>query len=106
MSKDEWAFFILLFLFNTLAVIFKLFPPRKINLLYGYRTNKSMLSEENWKKANLIFSNFLVTAFISLTGVLLLIFFIFGITAQLVILELVGFIGVLISSIIYTERKI
>ena len=29
-----------------------LFPPRNINALYGYRTNRSMKNQTNWTAAN------------------------------------------------------
>lgn len=29
-------------------IIFKIFPPEKINSLYGYRTSNSMESQERW----------------------------------------------------------
>lgn len=35
-----------------LSIIFYFFPPKKINALYGYRTNKSMLNENIWQFAN------------------------------------------------------
>ncbi|MGO3182506.1 MAG: SdpI family protein [Aequorivita sp.] len=34
------------------SIIYFLFPPNKINYLYGYRTRRSMKSDENWKVAN------------------------------------------------------
>lgn len=36
----------------ALSVIFYFFPPKKINALYGYRTNKSMQNEDVWQFAN------------------------------------------------------
>lgn len=34
------------------AILFKVFPPKKINALYGYRTTRSMKSQEAWDAAN------------------------------------------------------
>lgn len=39
-----------------LSVVFYFFPPKKINALYGYRTNKSMLNEDIWQFANSFFT--------------------------------------------------
>lgn len=39
-------------LFFALSVIFYFFPPKKINALYGYRTNRSMLNQDIWDFAN------------------------------------------------------
>lgn len=33
------------------GLIFKLFPPRNINRIYGWRTKLSMKNEETWKEA-------------------------------------------------------
>jgi uncharacterized membrane protein len=37
--------------FIIAGLIMKHFPPKKINLLYGYRSNRSMRSKENWNFA-------------------------------------------------------
>jgi uncharacterized membrane protein len=36
----------IIFLFT--GIILYLFPPKKINSFYGYRTSKSMINQENW----------------------------------------------------------
>lgn len=36
----------------VISIIFYFFPPKKINVLYGYRTNKSMKNEDIWQFAN------------------------------------------------------
>jgi len=43
------------------SILFYFFPPKKINALYGYRTNKSMLNEEIW---NFVCSFFMLTLLI------------------------------------------
>lgn len=35
-------------IFLMIGVIFSKFPPRKINCFYGYRTKRSMISQNNW----------------------------------------------------------
>ena len=40
------------FIFAACGLIFRFFPPKKINWLYGYRTNASMRNEETWQIAN------------------------------------------------------
>jgi len=43
----------LFFLFlAVVAVIYKIFPPKNINYLYGYRTPRSMKTINNWQIAN------------------------------------------------------
>ena len=41
------------------SLIFKFFPPKKVNKIYGYRTPKSMKNEDNWKLANDYSSTFM-----------------------------------------------
>lgn len=36
------------FVFSLAALITLRFPPKSINAMYGYRTGKSMRSQENW----------------------------------------------------------
>jgi uncharacterized membrane protein len=43
--------FIVGFVFAVAALITLKFPPKKINSLYGYRTSRSMKSQENWDLA-------------------------------------------------------
>ena len=38
------------------SIVFYFFPPKKINSLYGYRTNRSMLNEDIWNFANMSFN--------------------------------------------------
>ncbi|WP_421765086.1 SdpI family protein [Ekhidna sp.] len=35
-----------------LSLLFKVFPPKKINWAYGYRTKRSMKSQEAWEASN------------------------------------------------------
>jgi uncharacterized membrane protein len=37
----------------VLSFLYKKFPPKKINQFYGYRTSRSMKSQEAWDCANL-----------------------------------------------------
>ena len=36
----------------TVGLLFKMFPPSKINLIYGYRTTTSRRNLDTWKVAN------------------------------------------------------
>lgn len=35
-----------------IALLTKRYPPKKINMLYGYRTSRSMQNEAAWKEGN------------------------------------------------------
>lgn len=90
----------LLFVFS---VIFYFFPPKKINSLYGYRTNKSMKNQNIWNFSNSFFGKqFLIYASISLICALLLVFMNSKISWQPMAIMLLS-LGV---SIIKTEQAI
>lgn len=42
------------------GLVTKKFPPKKINSFYGYRTTKSMKSDENWQAAQKYMSVFFI----------------------------------------------
>ena len=44
----------------VLALVFKIFPPKEINSVYGYRTKTSMQSQELWNEANRYSSNAMI----------------------------------------------
>jgi len=45
--------------------IFKVFPPRKINSIYGYRTTLSMKNQDTWNEAQKYSANtFIILGFI------------------------------------------
>jgi uncharacterized membrane protein len=57
----------------VLAILFKRFPAKKINHIYGYRTPRSMKSQEAWDCANRYSSNsfVVIAALICLVQVVL-----------------------------------
>jgi uncharacterized membrane protein len=57
----------------VLAVLFKRFPAKKINHIYGYHTPRSMKSQEAWDCANRYSSNafVIIAALICLVQVVL-----------------------------------
>lgn len=61
-------------IYVILGIVMKLFPPKKINNLYGYRTTSSMKNQERWdfaqKRSSLQFMRL---------GTLLIVISIFGI---------------------------
>jgi hypothetical protein len=52
------------------SLLYTLFPPRKINSLYGYRTPRSMLNQDTWAVANQLAPKALITVQIGI-GVLI-----------------------------------
>lgn len=52
-----------------LSLVFKFFPPKKINNWYGYRTYKSMQNKDIWDTANSTFNSaFVIYSGLSLLG--------------------------------------
>ena len=56
-------------IFIILGIIFLLFPPKKINNYYGYRTTQSMQSQQKWDFAQIYSSKLMIW-----NGVVLIIF--------------------------------
>lgn len=89
----------LLFFFS---IAFYFYPPKKINSLYGYRTNKSMKNEEVWRFANSFFNKTLLKyAAISLVAALL---FVYVITVEITWQPMVILLLTLAVSVIKTEQ--
>ena len=90
----------LLFLFS---IIFYFFPPKKINAIYGYRTNRTMKNDTIWKFANTYFTKqFLVYATISFFAALLFVSFSKNVSWQPMAIMLFS----LGAAIIKTEQEI
>ncbi|WP_272150840.1 SdpI family protein [Tenacibaculum aiptasiae] len=90
----------LLFLFS---IIFYFFPPKKINSLYGYRTNKTMKNETVWKFANTFFiKQFLIYSAVSFVAALIFVFISKDISWQPMAIMLLS----LAVSVIKTEQEV
>ncbi|WP_425656651.1 SdpI family protein [Tenacibaculum ascidiaceicola] len=90
----------LLFLFS---VIFHFFPPKKINAIYGYRTNKTMKNDTIWQFANAFFTKeFMKYSAISLVAALVLAFISKELTWQPMAIMLLS----LAVSVVKTEQEI
>ncbi len=90
----------LLFLFS---IIFYFFPPKKINAIYGYRTNRTMKNEIIWKFANTYFTKqFLIYSAISFFAALLFVSISKNVSWQPMAIMLLS-LGV---SVVKTEQEI
>lgn len=67
----ESPLFIIPILTGPIVVIIMLlakkFPPKKINSLYGYRTRKSMASQEAWDYAQIYSTNIMIKSMLIYT---------------------------------------
>lgn len=89
----------LLFFFS---LVFYYFPPKKINSIYGYRTNKSMKNETIWHFANAFFNKTLLKyAAISFAFSLL---FVFILSVEITWQPMVILLLTLAVSVIKTEQ--
>ena len=84
--------------------IVKIFPPKKINFWYGYRTKKSMKNIENWNRAQKYSTNLTIYILIVLLILQILIYMLFGsnVVTELIIVFLL-IVGMLIM--IYKTEK-
>lgn len=91
-------------IFIIASIIIILFPPKKINLLYGYRTPSSMKNQANWDFAQKYAANKMM-----LTGFLLVVFscckFLFGEKYEMLLSFAALFLAVLFLFFL-TERAI
>ena len=91
----------LLFFFS---IVFYFFPPKKINSIYGYRTNKSMKNETVWLFANAYFNKTLLKyATISFAFAL---FFVLVFSVEITWQPMVILLLTLAVSVIKTEQKL
>ncbi|MEX6626874.1 SdpI family protein [Tenacibaculum salmonis] len=89
-----------LFLFS---IIFYFFPPKKINPIYGYRTNKTIKNNIIWQFANSFFTKqFLIYSSISFVATLILAFISKNLSWQPMAIMLLS----LAVSVIKTEQEI
>jgi uncharacterized membrane protein len=89
-----------------LLVVFSLwllFPPKSINMIYGYRTSKSMKNKENWKFANHFFPKWgiLLASCSIICGLFFYLFIDKNSEIFTLVLTLLGFIPLFLA----TERK-
>jgi uncharacterized membrane protein len=88
-----------------LALLYKKFPPAKINHWYGYRTPRSMRSQQAWNYANAFSAQAMVL--VSGSTVLLQIVFYFTIGGKESLIWSAGvLVAGLLLSIVFTERQL
>ena len=88
-----------------ISYIFAMYPPKKINYLYGYRTKRSMRNQDCWDFANrhsirLMWKISLLTCVIQAIGVILLDEGVALLTATIVL------VTTLIYSVYLTEKAL
>ncbi len=85
-------------------IIFRLFPPKKMNSIYGYRSSKSTQSIENWKFANKYFAiKGLIVGILSIAIGLLSTYLIASYSTGITVIST---ISLLILIFVATERRL
>ena len=59
-------------IFVVIGILFQIFPPKKINILYGYRTSRSMKNQQTWDFSQKMASKELIKTGIVLLGISIL----------------------------------
>ena len=88
-----------------IAVLTKIFPPRKINWFYGYRTRRSMQSQEAWIEANTYSSNALIVVGLSASFFQLITYTLFDVETSLLLSATFLIIGLFLG-IFFTEHHL
>lgn len=89
-----------------LIIIFlsKLFPPKNINSLYGYRTVKSMKNKSNWDFAQKYSTNLLLKLLSLLFVIQIILYMVYGSTSFINISLLIGLI-ICVALVLYLTEK-
>lgn len=88
-----------------LAIIFKKFPPKRINWIYGYRTSYSMRSQEVWDEANRFSINLMIGMGIILSMIQMILYFTAKEKFQL-IFTLILLVALFVAMMIITEKHL
>lgn len=87
------------------SCMMKIWPPKKINYLYGYRTPRSMKNQLNWDIANQYGADLMMWAGISTLGVLMLGYLLMGSYTSLLI-SLGYYLVFIFVSIFLVEKRL
>lgn len=68
------------------GIIWKKYPPKKINHLYGYRTRRSMANQIIWDYANKIGAKMFIYTGAFLLGIGLVAYFLFPVESTIIVL--------------------
>jgi uncharacterized membrane protein len=87
------------------GLIWRRFPPRKINYLYGYRTQKSMKNQQTWDFANRIGAVMFIITGIILVLIGVLVYWLAE-PATAILISAVSMVAGLIAGVVICERKL
>ena len=87
------------------GLIWKKYPPKKINYLYGYRTSRSMKNQQTWDYANQIGPDMIIKTGFFLFLVAALSFWLYD-TKTAVIISVIAMVVGLTLGIVICEMKL
>ncbi len=90
-------------IFIVVGMIMKVYPPKKINWFYGYRTNTSRRSQETWDEGNSYSAKTMVVAGIVLAIIGFVFLLIPGITGTDIIIGVAFVLLSALAMIVLTE---
>jgi uncharacterized membrane protein len=96
----------MVFFFLGLAALAKFFPPSKQSQVYGFRTQKSLSSPENWLKANKLFGSLLFNYSVINTIPVIVLFILFGGHPFVILYTAFSYSIILVIAAIRTDKKL
>lgn len=96
---------LLFFCILALPVYFSFYPPKDINLLYGYRTKRSMKNKNSWNFANHYSAKLLLKLSIITVIFQVILHLLFGVMVSIIVTSFVWIIA-LFATLFITEKKL
>ena len=87
------------------GLLWKKYPPKKINYLYGYRTGRSMKNQQTWDFANKIGPDMIIKTGFFLFLIAALAFWLYE-TKTAVIISVIAMVVGLTLGVIFCEMKL
>ncbi|KAF1678983.1 MULTISPECIES: SdpI family protein [Bacillus] len=82
------------------GILIKLFPPKTINSVYGFRTRRSMSDQRLWDEANRYSASLLILSGFLIAGMGLLL------KSNLIILQLILLLSACVMTCVLTEKRL
>lgn len=82
------------------GILIKLFPPKSINSVYGYRTRRSMSDQRLWNEANRYSASLMIMSGLVIAALGLLL------RSNLIILQLILLLAACVITFMLTEKRL
>lgn len=101
LSKNPTIIIVLL-----IMIVTKIFPPKNINSLYGYRTSNAMKNQSNWEFAQKYSTNLFLILLALLLLIQITLYIIYGSTRFTELSVLIGLVLCVVIVLFKTERNL